>query len=130
MSDINVTPLVDVVLVLLIVFMITIPAVVGSAPIDINLPESGSVAAATEIPPMTLTVQRAGQDSLALYINDRPTNRDDLVALFQTLEMDPEEQPITLRADASLDYGEVISVMDMLHSIGLSKISIDTRHVE
>ncbi len=130
MSDINVTPLVDVVLVLLIVFMITIPAVVGSAPIVINLPEPGSVSAVADIPPMTVNIQRAGQNQLALYINDRPTNKDDLVTLFKTLGLPPEDQPITIRASQTLDYGEVIGVMDMLHSIGLRKISIDTQYSE
>ena len=58
MSDINVTPLVDVVLVLLIVFMITVPAIVASAPIKVDLPTSGSVAPACELPPSPLSVPR------------------------------------------------------------------------
>jgi biopolymer transport protein ExbD len=129
MSDINVTPLVDVVLVLLIVFMITVPAIVGSAPIKVNLPESGAVAPASELAPMTISVQR-GESGLAIYVNDRPTNKAGLVALLKTIGLPPENQPVTLAADQSLAYGEVIGVMDMLHSIGLRKIAVDTRHVE
>ena len=130
MSDINVTPLVDVVLVLLIVFMITVPAIVGSAPIKVNLPTTGAVAMATEVPPLTVSVQRGAEGHLAIYVNERPTNKQGLVDLIKSLPGDPAQQPVTLDADQSLPYGEVISVMDMLHSIGLRKIAVDTRHVE
>jgi biopolymer transport protein ExbD len=130
MSDINVTPLVDVVLVLLIVFMITVPAIVGSAPIKVNLPESGSVADATELPPMTISVQRSASGNLEIYVNERPTNKDGLIAMLKSIGLPPENQPVTLAADQSLAYGEVIGVMDMLHSIGLRKIAVDTRHVK
>ncbi len=129
MSDINVTPLVDVVLVLLIVFMITVPAIVGSAPIKVNLPESGAVAPASELAPMTISVQR-GASGLAIFVNDQPTNKAGLVAKLKQIGLPPENQPVTLAADTSLSYGEVIGVMDMLHSIGLRKIAVDTRHVE
>jgi biopolymer transport protein ExbD len=130
MSDINVTPLVDVVLVLLIVFMITVPAIVGSAPIKVNLPESGAVAMASELAPMTISVQRSGDGKLAIFVNDRPTNKEGLVTLLKSIGLPPADQPVTLAADQSLAYGDVISVMDMLHSIGLRKIAVDTRHVE
>jgi biopolymer transport protein ExbD len=130
MSDINVTPLVDVVLVLLIVFMITVPAIVGSAPIKVNLPESGAVAMATELAPMTIAVQRADSGRLAIFVNERPTNKEGLIAMLKSIGLPPEDQPVTLAADQSLAYGEVIGVMDMLHSIGLRKIAVDTRHVE
>jgi biopolymer transport protein ExbD len=130
MSDINVTPLVDVVLVLLIVFMITVPAIVGSAPIKVNLPESGAVAMATELAPMTVAVQRGESGRLAIFVNERPTNKEGLIAMLKSIGLPPEDQPVTLAADQSLAYGEVIGVMDMLHSIGLRKIAVDTRHVE
>jgi biopolymer transport protein ExbD len=130
LSDINVTPLVDVVLVLLIVFMITVPAIVGSAPIKVNLPESGAVAMATELAPMTVAVQRAASGKLAIFVNERPTNKEGLVAMLKSIGLPPEDQPVTLAADQSLAYGEVIGVMDMLHSIGLRKIAVDTRHIE
>jgi biopolymer transport protein ExbD len=130
LSDINVTPLVDVVLVLLIVFMITVPAIVGSAPIKVNLPESGAVAMASELAPMTVAVQRNDEGKLAIFVNERSTDRDGLVALLKEIGLPPEDQPVTLQADQTLAYGEVIAVMDMLHSIGLRKIAVDTRHVE
>ena len=128
LSDINVTPLVDVVLVLLIVFMITVPAIIGSAPIDVNLPDTGSVAAANELPPMTVTVKRVDGE-LVIFLNERRTSKDKLRALIKELGP-PEEQPITLAGDAALPYGDVITIMDMLHELGLKKIAVDTQHVE
>jgi len=130
MSDINVTPLVDVVLVLLIVFMITVPAIVGSAPIKVNLPESGAVAPATELPPMTVSLKRTESGELVLYLNDQATDEKGLRKLIKDLGLPPEEQPVTLAADKTIPYGDVISVMDVLHEIGLRKIAVDTRHVE
>jgi biopolymer transport protein ExbD len=131
-SDINVTPLVDVTLVLLIVFMITVPAIVGSAPIKVNLPESGSVAMADELPPMTVSVQKDADGKLAIFVNNKQTDEAglrDLLAEIKKAGLPPEEQPVTLAADKTLAYGDVIKVMDMLHEIGLHKIAIDTRHV-
>ena len=129
MSDINVTPLVDVTLVLLIVFMITVPAIVGSAPIDVSLPESGSVAAADELPPMTVSVKRLDGE-LVIFLNERQTDEAGLRDLIKELGLPPEEQPVTLAADKALPYGDVIGVMDLLHEMGLRKIAVDTRHVE
>ena len=129
MSDINVTPLVDVVLVLLIVFMMTVPAIVGSAPIKVNLPDTGAVAPAAELPPMTVSVKRV-DDKLAIFINERPTDEAGMRALVKEIGLPPEDQPVTLQADKDLAYGDVITVMDMLHEIGLRKIAVDTRHVQ
>jgi biopolymer transport protein ExbD len=75
MSGINVTPLVDVTLVLLIVFMITVPAIVGSAPVKVNLPETSAVPAASEQLPLVFSVKREG-DAIVYYINERKTNEE------------------------------------------------------
>ena len=84
MSDINVTPLVDVVLVLLIVFMITVPAIVASAPIKVDLPTSGSVEMASELPPITVSVRRADDGSVQIFMNDRQTNDAGLKQLIES----------------------------------------------
>jgi biopolymer transport protein ExbD len=130
MSDINVTPLVDVTLVLLIVFMITVPAIVGSAPIKVNLPDTGAVAMATELPPLTISLKRDESGKLVVYLNERPTTEEALRGLIKELGLPPEDQPVTLAADKVIPYGDVIRVMDMLHEIGLRKIAVDTRHVD
>ena len=130
MSDINVTPLVDVTLVLLIVFMITVPAIVGSAPIKVNLPESSSVAMASELPPLTVSVQRGADGKIGIYLNEKPTTEEGLADLIKSFGLPPDDQPVTLAADQTIAYGDVIRVMDMLHKLGLKKIAVDTRHLE
>jgi biopolymer transport protein ExbD len=131
MSDINVTPLVDVTLVLLIVFMITVPAIVGSAPIKVNLPDTGAVAMADELPPLTVSVKRDDAGKITIFLNERGTTEEGLPALIKELGYDQQkDMPITLAGDKLLPYGDVIRIMDTLHGIGLKKINIDTKHVQ
>jgi hypothetical protein len=82
-----------------------------------------------EVAPLTISVQRAASGELAISVNDRPTNKEELAALVKT-SGSAESQPVTLVCDPTLAYREVISVMDMLHAIGFRKIAIDTQHVE
>jgi biopolymer transport protein ExbD len=131
-SDINVVPLVDVVLVLLIVFMITVPAVVGSAPIKVDLPET--VAANMGNPendlPLRLFLKREASGEVVLYLNSTPTNATSLRSLLDNGFAQAKERPATfLAADKGIPYGEVVKVIDMLGSLGLHKISLDTKHV-
>jgi biopolymer transport protein ExbD len=129
MSDINVTPLVDVTLVLLIVFMVTVPAIVGSAPIKVDLPNSQAVELATELPPMIVSLKLDESGNEVIFLNDRKTNFEGLQALIKEIGTPPEAQPITLAADKAIPHGHVIRVMDLLHSMGLKKIAINTSHV-
>jgi biopolymer transport protein ExbD len=128
-SEINVTPLVDVTLVLLIVFMITVPAIVGSAPIKVNVPESTAVGPASEQLPLTISVRREGAE-LAIYLNERRTDLAELPGLIKELGPLPEDEPVTLAADEGIPYGEVVHVMDVLYSLNIRKLSLDTRHVQ
>lgn len=130
MSDINVTPLVDVVLVLLIVFMITVPAIVASAPIKVDLPESGSVEMATELPPITVSVRRSDDGKVQIFMNERQTDAAGLPKLVEELGLVKDDQRVSLAADQGIAYGEVIRVMDLLHGLGLKKIAVDTKHVQ
>jgi biopolymer transport protein ExbD len=79
---------------------------------------------------MTISVQKREDGALAVFVNDRATNKEGLSALIKSIGIPPADQPVTLAADRTLAYGEVISVMDMLHGLGLRKIAVDTRHVE
>lgn len=130
LSDINVTPLVDVVLVLLIVFMITVPAIVGSAPVKVDLPESTAVAAASELLPYIFTLKRAASGEVQLYLNDTLTDEAGVRKLFEEFGAPRDEQPVSLSADKGIAYGEVMKFVDLLQSLGLKKLSLDTRHVE
>jgi biopolymer transport protein ExbD len=132
LSDINVVPLVDVVLVLLIVFMITVPAIVGSAPIKVDLPETTAAAAmaTTEDLPLHLFLRREQSGKTVLYLLDRPTDEAALRSLLNGYAPSSEKPTAFLGADKGIPYGEVVTVIDMLGSLGLRKISLDTKHVE
>jgi biopolymer transport protein ExbD len=109
--------------------MVTVPAIVGSAPIKVDLPNSQAVELATELPPMivSLRLNEAGQE--IIYLNERQTDIAHLPALIKEIGMPTEAQPVTLAADKAIPHGNVIKVMDLLHSMGLKKIAINTEHV-
>lgn len=131
LSDINIVPLVDVVLVLLIVFMITVPAVVGSAPIEVNLPETQHAAMGISADlPLRLSLRREAGGGIALYREDRPSGEADLRALVQGYPAGMEKPETFLAADKTIPYGEVVRIIDLLGSLGLTKLSLDTRHVQ
>jgi len=128
-SDINVTPLVDVVLVLLIVFMITVPALVSSARVKVDLPETTAVAADPEVLPFVFSLKQSDGGEPVLYLNENPIDEAGVRKLFENFEPS-DEHPVSLSADKSIPYGVVIKVVDLLESLGLKKLSLDTRHVE
>jgi biopolymer transport protein ExbD len=129
MSDINVTPMVDVILVLLIVFMITVPAIVGSSPVKVDLPESTAIAASSEQLPLVFALKVNEKGEPILYLNDRQTDEASVQKLFH--ENPPgSEQRVSLSADKGITYGRVMKVVDLLQSLGLKTLSLDTRHVE
>jgi biopolymer transport protein ExbD len=131
LSDINVVPLVDVVLVLLIVFMLTVPAIVGSAPIKVDLPETTSAKMLdVEDLPLHLFMRREASGEVVLYLGDKPTNEADLRSLLNGYADAKEKPPTYVAADKNINYGEVVKLIDMLGSLGLHKISLDTKHVE
>ena len=124
-SDINVTPLVDVVLVLLIVFMITMPAMIGSAPIKVDLPETSQITATAEKLPLNFTLKKEA-GGLKLYVNDNVADDGFLKQVLRTMQP-LDEQTITLSADRDIPYGEVVKVMDRLAGFGLHKIALNTK---
>ncbi|HEX4144174.1 MAG TPA: biopolymer transporter ExbD [Pirellulales bacterium] len=129
MSDINVTPLVDVTLVLLIVFMITVPAVVGSAQLKVDLPESIAADPNVAALPMRLAVRREPTGEVGLYLNDQKTDEPSLKRLVADLKQGGSEPPVLLAGDKNVAYGEVVKVIDLLTSLGLRKVSLETRRV-
>jgi biopolymer transport protein ExbD len=130
LSDINVTPLVDVTLVLLIVFMITVPAIVGTAPVKVDLPESTAIAPATEKIPLVFSLKRGASGELELYLNEQRTDEAGVRRFFRERGTPDDNQHVSLSADKGIPYGEVVKIVDLLRSLGLKKLSLDTRHVE
>ena len=121
MAEINVTPLVDVMLVLLIIFMITAPLLVAGVPVD--LPESRAKALDQDTKPVQIAIDSKG----ALFIDDAPVSDADLaqrLADIAALPEPPEGRRIYLRADKGLDYGKVMRVMGELNRAGLNRVAL------
>ena len=133
LADINVTPLVDVVLVLLIVFMITVPAIVGSAPVQVDLPTSSAIASAMEQPealPLKVFVRQEPTGETKVYLGEHSVAIAGFPAFLKTLGTIDKDSPVQINADQSLPYRDVVSVMDSLSSVGIHKISLETKHVD
>ena len=125
MSEINVTPLVDVMLVLLIIFMITAPLLASAVPID--LPESRAKPVETEEQePVQLSIN--GDDTI--YIGDEVVPDAELPARLDAIagaQKDGDKpRQIMLRADKGLDYGRVMRIMGELNRAGLTRIALVT----
>ena len=122
MADINVTPLVDVMLVLLIIFMVTAPLLVTGVPV--NLPETRAKGLDQDQKPTAVSIDRDG----GLYIDETEVSDADLpgrLAEIVSANAGKAEPPqIFLRADTGLDYGRVMRVMGELNRAGLNKVAL------
>ncbi|MFY9759060.1 MAG: protein TolR [Xanthobacteraceae bacterium] len=123
MSEINVTPFVDVMLVLLIVFMVSAPLLTVGVPID--LPQSEAKALQQDNEPLTVSVNVDGQ----VYLQDKQIELDDLVpklkAIIDARHGDPNEQ-IYVRGDRKVDYGTMMKVMGRISGAGYHKVALVT----
>ncbi len=116
MADINVTPLVDVMLVLLVIFMITAPLMAGSLRLDLPGSESAEPGLPAQFVSLGLTPD--GQ----VHLDDQPVTLEQLrQALSRRAQQDPDTE-VQLRADAQVPYGRVVELMDIAQQAGLSRI--------
>jgi len=122
MAEINVTPLVDVMLVLLIIFMVTAPLLKAAVPIE--LPESRAKAMSEEADQITITISADG----TVYYDDEALDPEALAARLEAVpaNTDGRKPLVTLRADTALDYGRVMAVMGELNRAGFTSISLVT----
>ena len=122
MSEINVTPFVDVMLVLLIIFMVTAPLLVTGVPV--NLPETRAKGLDQDQKPTIVSIDRDG----GLYIDDVEVSDADLpgrlAEIMSANAGEPQPPQIFLRADTALDYGRVMRVMGELNRAGLNKVAL------
>jgi len=123
LAEINITPLVDVVLVLLVIFMITAPVLQSG--IEVAVPKTRTVREITE-QRLVLTIDR---DS-GLFLGDTPVNIHDLPQKLHQGNTDPSKQVIYLRADERVPFGAFASVMDAVKQAGITNISIITQPLE
>jgi len=122
MADINVTPLVDVMLVLLIIFMVTAPLMTAGVPV--NLPDSRAKALDQDQKPVDIAVDRDGTIHIgedAVTIEELP---DRLSVIASERRQGDKPPQVSLRADKALDYGRVMEVMGELNRAGLNRVAL------
>ncbi len=121
MAEINVTPLVDVMLVLLIIFMVTAPLMQSGVQVD--LPESKAAALEQDEEPVAVTIDPTG----IIYVQDVPVAPEDLATRLAEVRAASSEEAgprVMLRADRSLNYGIVMNVMGELNAAGLRRVAM------
>jgi biopolymer transport protein TolR len=116
MSDINMTPLIDVMLVLVVIFIITAPLLASSIKLDLPVAEGAKSGDAPRS--VTLVVDASGQT----YLQDQAVAMDVLVRQLQTLARVNPQTEILLRADKTVPYGRIVEVMGAAQSAGLNRI--------
>ena len=121
MSDINVTPFVDVMLVLLIIFMVTAPLL--SSGIKINLPESSSVLKNEKKDPVTVSLNSKGE----IFIQKKRFSRQQLIQKLKLLKKNNKNLKIYIKGDKKLDYGKVMDLMSLINSSGFTKVALVTK---
>jgi biopolymer transport protein TolR len=120
MAEINVTPLVDVMLVLLIIFMVTAPLLVAGVPV--NLPDSRAKPLDQQQKPVQISLEQSGK----LFIDEVEVPMAALPDRLASLPSGADAPQVYLRADRSLDYGRVMQVMGELNRAGLNKVALVT----
>jgi biopolymer transport protein TolR len=120
MSEINVTPFVDVMLVLLIVFMVTAPLLTVGVPVD--LPKTKAPALGQDKEPLSITVAKDGK----IYLQKEVVTADALVPKLQAISQNGYDQRIFVRGDKTVAYDRVMVVMGLLASAGFTHIGLVT----
>ena len=120
MSDINVTPLVDVMLVLLIVFMVAAPLMTVGVPID--LPKTDAKPLNSQVEPLSVSIRPDG----SIYLMEQPMTIEELTTKLQALYgVDPEKE-IRVRGDLAATYGPIAQVLGAINAAGFKKIGLET----
>ena len=120
MADINVTPMVDVMLVLLVIFMVTAPLL--TVGVQVDLPKTKAKAIPGSDEPLAVSIDREGK----VYVQDTQMDIDAVVPRLQAISDNNPEVRIFVRGDANVDYGSVMQVMGILNAAGFSKVALIT----
>ncbi len=119
MSQINVTPMVDVMLVLLVIFMVTAPLLTVGVPVD--LPQAKAPAITEPKEPLVITVDHDGK----LYLQNSPIDSDDeLGPKLQAITANNPDAVIYVRGDRNINYGRILEVMGLVSEAGFTKVSL------
>ena len=118
LAEINVTPLVDVMLVLLIIFMVTAPLM--NSGVDVDLPKTDAKPLNSDSQPLTVTINAEGH----IYLQDTQVELPDLVAKLEAVSQNNPERRIFVRGDRAVSYGLVMQVMGTITQGGFSKVAL------
>lgn len=118
MSEINVTPFVDVMLVLLVVFMVTAPLLTVGVPVDLPKTEAKPIVEAEE--PLVISVDAEG----TIFIQDTPVELENLVPRLQAITENKPDTRIYVRGDKSINYGRIVEVMGTVNVAGFSRVAL------
>ncbi len=120
-SEINVTPFVDVMLVLLIIFMVTAPLL--TAGIKINLPESASILKNEKNDPVTISMNSKGE----IYIQKKKISPENLIKKLTALRGQNKDLKIYIKGDKNLNYGKIMDLMSFINKSGFKKVALVTK---
>ncbi|MBF0418518.1 MAG: protein TolR [Magnetococcales bacterium] len=120
MSEINVTPLVDVMLVLLVIFMVTAPLLTQG--VEVNLPDSEANAMSTEHEPLVISVTANG----STYIEERAVTVTEMVDKIRGIRANNPNFPVYVRGDRNAAYGSIMTVMAQLQMAGVDRVGLIT----
>ncbi|MBS7532951.1 protein TolR [Ancylobacter sonchi] len=118
MSEINVTPMVDVMLVLLIIFMVAAPMLTVGVPLD--LPQTQAQAVSQDREPLVVSINNEGK----IYLQDSEISVDELVPKLQAIAKAGYDERIFVRGDKTVDYGAVMKVMGRLSGAGFKRVAL------
>jgi biopolymer transport protein TolR len=120
MAEINVTPMVDVMLVLLIIFMVAAPMLTVGVPVD--LPQSQAPALSEEREPLTISVNNQGE----IFLQDTKVELEDIVPRLNAITNQGYEERIYVRGDRNVNYGQVMKVMGTISAAGFKRVALVT----
>ena len=118
LAEINVTPLVDVMLVLLIIFMVTAPLMTSGVPVD--LPKANAQPINNDSEPLTVSINAEGK----IFLQDQEVMVDDLVPKLQAIAKNNPERRIFVRGDKDIAYGKIMQIMGTITQGGFTKVAL------
>jgi len=124
-TDINVTPLVDVTLVLIIIFMVAAPRIVNSPSIKVELPKAAT-GDETLKSTLALTLQREPSGGYAIYANGEKTDEEKVKVMIPEMLAKNKDLQAIIAADRGISYGEVVHIVDLVKALGVHKFALNT----
>ena len=124
-TDINVTPLVDITLVLLIIFMVTAPMIVNNPSIKVELPKAAT-GDETLKSTLALTLSRDASGSVSIYANGEKTTEEHVKAMIPDMLAKNKDLQAIIAADRGISYGDVVHIVDLVTSLGVHKFALNT----